>query len=63
MAAPLLVVRGDYTVAGHDRKAEPARSGQNRMALLAWPELGIQVVGATEPDCLLQEADVAGEEN
>ena len=63
MAAPLLRMCRYHAIGGDNRQPEPACRGEHRMSLAAGPELGVEVLGSTEPQCLLEETNITGQED
>ena len=63
MAAPILGVRGDDGIGRDDGKAEPARGGEDGVALLARNKLGVEIAGAARRGDALEEGDVARKED
>ncbi len=60
---PVLGVRRDDGVGGDDGEPEPARGGEDGVALLAGAELGVEVAGAALAEDALEEGGIAGEED
>ena len=63
VALPVLGVRRDDGVGGDDGERQPARGGEDGVALLAGAELGVEVVGAALAEDALEKDGVAGEKN
>ena len=63
MALPVLGVRRDDGVGGDDGEAEPARGGEDGVALLAGAELGVEVARAAQAEDALEEGGIAGEQD
>jgi hypothetical protein len=63
VALPVLGMRRDDGVGGDDGEPQPARRGEDGVALLAGAKLGVEVAGAALVEDALEEGGVAGEED
>jgi hypothetical protein len=63
VTSPILSLRGYHPVGGRNGKTKPPGRGEHRVSLPAGSELGVEASGTAEPEYLLEEAGVVGEED
>jgi hypothetical protein len=63
MAAPFFRLGRYNAIGGGHRQSQAPGTGQHRMPLSSWPELGIQPFGSTGANDLPEQLQIAGEEN
>jgi hypothetical protein len=61
--APLLGIRCYDTIGSDNRQAQPSGGGQDLVPLAPRAELGVEVIGTTQLEDLVQDCNVAGQQD